>query len=176
VNIFLSVYGQVAGLQLAEHLDAEATATVDAKPLDFETWGTTPDDPQWTPITELAVIDSWLMDAERRVAALSTLKRGWDGSDAEPPNLTAIHYAKQVLEALERFGLRPTRIDPSVEEGINISFSRGNQYADIECFNSGAVLAVTSNRRSRPVVWEVETQKENGMGSSVNRIRKFLGS
>lgn len=117
-------------------------------------------------------LDGWRVDAIRRIGDLVRLPCGWDGNDAEPPSRNAADFAKRVLEVVERFDLEPSRIDPSVENGITISFLRGDLYADIECFNSGTVLAVVSDRRSQPVVWDVTSDED--MSAGVNRIRKFL--
>lgn len=129
-------------------------------------------DSQWTEVTSRP-FDDWSVQAIRRISDLAKLQQGWDASDAEPPNRSAIDSAKKVLEILERYDLEPSRIDPSVEDGITISFLRGDLYADIECFNSGTVLAVHSDRRSQPVVWDI-TSDEQDLSAAVNRIRKFL--
>jgi hypothetical protein len=127
---------------------------------------------QWTDVT-YRPFDEWRVHAIRRIAELANLQGGWDGSDAEAPNRNATDSAKKVLEVLEKYELEPSRIDPSVEDGITISFFRGDLYADIECFNSGMVLAVYSDRRSKPIVWNV-TSDEEDVSAAVNRIRKFL--
>ena len=85
----------------------------------------------------------------------------------------ATELAEGILEVCEKYDLKPSRIDPSVEDGITISFLRGDLYADIECFNSGTVLAVLSDRLSQPEVWEITSAGED-VSASVNRIQKFL--
>lgn len=92
---------------------------------------------------------------------------------AEPPNNTALNWASKTLEILSKTGLSPTRITPSVENGIGISFISDNRYADIECFNEGDILAVTSDGQGNPEVWEVEATML-GLTFAIEKIRVFL--
>jgi hypothetical protein len=83
--------------------------------------------------------------------------------------------AVEVLQALGSYDLRPDYIDPSVEDGVCISFREARKYADIECFNSGAVLAVVSDGKGRPIAWEVD-RSESHLKGAIARIRSFLRS
>jgi hypothetical protein len=90
-----------------------------------------------------------------------------------PPNDFALAWARLFLQQIQSDDFLPTGILASAEGGVGIYFVDGDKYADIECFNSGAILGVISNRRDRPVAWEVE-QDESGLACASLRIRKFL--
>jgi hypothetical protein len=93
---------------------------------------------------------------------------------SEPPAEFAIMWAQVVMQQLQGDSLAPTRVVASAEGGIGICFVDGNRYADIECLNSGAILGVTSNKRARPIVWEIE-QSARGVARASERIREFVG-
>lgn len=96
-------------------------------------------------------------------------------SSADPPSGLAIDWARVVLQQLTGEKLAPARVVASAEGGIAICFIDGDKYADIECLNSGVILGVTSNRRDRPVAWEVE-QSARSLARACERIRQFLHS
>ena len=99
--------------------------------------------------------EAWFIKYVFTLEKLRELPENWDSYGAEPPNFTALYWSKTVLELLLRMNLPPSRVTPSVENGVGISFIRGQKYADIECFNTGEILAVISDRRGKPYVWEV---------------------
>ncbi len=74
---------------------------------------------------------------------------------------------------LFRLKFLPDKITPSVENGVGISFIQGDKYADIECFNTGEILAVTSDRQSPPQVWEVEDRPQ-AITAALRKIRDFI--
>lgn len=119
---------------------------------------------------ELTADAGWLSQAYRKVSAMRSLPEGWCSYDSARPNERSISAAIQVLSMLAEFQIEPTHLDPSVEEGICISFRSGDRYADIECFNSGEVLAVTSDSASSEV-WDVAVR---GIENAVVRIGSFL--
>jgi hypothetical protein len=93
--------------------------------------------------------------------------------DAEKPSEYAMAWASAMLEQLLVDELLPTRVVASAEGGIAICFANGNKYADVEFLNTGEILGVVSNRRDRPVAWEVGTNSADMASASV-RIREFL--
>lgn len=121
------------------------------------------------------VIDSasaWYHAALQRLSALESLATDWSAYGTAPPNAVAMNIAKRVLGQLDNVGFQPTRIDPSEDEGVCIAFRNGDNYADVECFNNGDILAVTSNAKARSRrVWDVSKQ---GLGQSIAQIRKFI--
>jgi hypothetical protein len=107
------------------------------------------------------------------IEAMAGLQDGWDTYDAPAPNATARYYASKVLDHLLKKDLEPARVRPSAEGGVAISFAAfERRYADIECFNSGEILAVTSDRRSEPVVWTVGA--EYSLDATIDRILAFI--
>ncbi len=108
---------------------------------------------------------------------LTTLQKGWDSYDAEPPNEAAITLARRILFVLEEKGFDPSHIGPSVEGGVAISFhpSSGNKYGDFEVFNSGEILVSWSNRKDICEVQEIRPE-ENKLREAVERMCGFLNS
>ena len=117
--------------------------------------------------------DAWIIERERELDQLKELQEDWDTYGAAPPNATAIRLAKTVVRKLAAADLREFRVEPSVEEGVCVSFRRGDVYADIEAFNSGDVVAAFSDGQGTPVVWDVESTDE-GIQQATRRIREHL--
>ena len=105
-------------------------------------------------VTDLDVASPWLAGELRKLSQMKLLPRQWESSGAQPPNDTAIAHASEVLVALADIDFRPDHLDPSTDEGVCISFRKGNRYADVECFNSGEILAVISEYGGDPQIWE----------------------
>jgi hypothetical protein len=117
--------------------------------------------------------EAWFIKYLRKLTEFSRLSQNWDSHDAEPPNAIAINHAKRILSILVRMNFPPSHVTPSVENGVGISFIRGNKYADIECFNTGEILAVTSTGNGDPTVWEVENNSA-AIRLTVRKIRDFI--
>lgn len=91
----------------------------------------------------------------------------------EKPSLKALYFARLVIEQLQKDELAPAKIVESVEGGVAFCFVAGDKYADIECLNTGEILGVTTNRRDRPSVWEVQ-QDQGEIARATERIREFI--
>ncbi len=91
----------------------------------------------------------------------------------EPPSEFALAWARAFIQQLETDDFSPTGVVSSAEGGVGIYFVDGDNYADLECLNSGAILGVIANRSDRPVAWEVE-QDARGLACASVRIREFL--
>lgn len=115
--------------------------------------------------------ESWLHEAHSKLRTLAALPYDWDGQGASPPNTISHGGARRVLELLHEMSFQPQRILPSVEEGICISFSRGNRYADIECFNSGDIAALVSDGTGNPQAWPVVPDQ---LRESLERLRDYV--
>jgi hypothetical protein len=117
--------------------------------------------------------NAWIIECDRELDQLNELQEDWDTHGAAPPNTTAITLAKMVVRELAAANLRQFRVEPSVEEGICVSFRRGDVYADIETFNSGEVVAAFSDGRGTPAVWDVEST-DDGIRQATRLIRDHL--
>jgi hypothetical protein len=93
--------------------------------------------------------------------------------DAEKPSEYATAWASAMLEQLLADELPPTRVVASAEGGVAICFVNGDKYADVEFLNTGEIVGVVSNRRDRPIAWEVGANSASMASASV-RIREFL--
>lgn len=157
--------------------------TVDTRQLRPHPWGARRPPPwyadntagnQATGVTLIEEPSDWLVKAYKRLAGFASLKNDWDSYDADPPAAAAIEVARQLLERLASHHLQPSDIDPSAEGGVCVSFRQGNRYGDLECFNSGEVLAVTSSGGDETEVWEVDG-REYDLRNTLERLRAFLG-
>ena len=107
-----------------------------------------------------------------KLKALVTDRSLWS-DEAAPPSEFASQWAQLVLQQLQAESLSPTRVVASAEGGIAVCFVDGSKYADIECLNSRTILGVISNKRDRPIAWEVE-QDARGIARATARIREFI--
>ena len=110
-----------------------------------------------------------------RLDSFRALPRGWDSYEAEPPNEVALANARRLLRvAWEYEGGAKLRLSPSVEGGVGVIFGAdAKKYADIECFNDGEILAITSAGTPEPSVWTVDASPE-GFRAAIERISSFL--
>jgi hypothetical protein len=108
-------------------------------------------------VTILAGSSGWLVAAFRELTRLSALQSNWDSYGAESPSARAIESGRRILQILDELDFQPKSVDPSVEGGVCISFASNGWYGDIECFNSGEILAVTSRAGGEPNAWQVES-------------------
>lgn len=92
---------------------------------------------------------------------------------AEQPNQISTAWATLVLQTFKDYSLVPSRVVASADGGIAICIVHGSKYADIECLNSGEILAVNSDTKNLPMVWEVK-HKSSEIALSVSRIRQFI--
>ena len=120
-------------------------------------------------------------DSERRaqltrLESFRSLHRGWDSYDAAPPGDVAINNTRHILRVLWTCETTPPlrQISPSVEGGVALIFTgRDKKYADIECFNNGDILAITSDGNSEPSVWSLN--KEGGsLRRAIEKLNAFF--
>jgi hypothetical protein len=64
-------------------------------------------------------------------------------------------------------------VTASAQGGVGICFYHGKKYGDIECLNTGEILATTSDGSGRPQVWEVRLSESKG---ALERIGQFINS
>lgn len=150
-----------------EHLSSlyflfSSTTKVSRRNYHFESLGTTSDEAVNDPHTT-------------KLQELRELPTDWNSYGAEPPNEDSYCWSKVILKTLPEIGLNLTKILPSAEGGIGIVFSRNGRIADIECLNSGEILAAQSDRQNEPEVWEIKPSSEN-IKKSLEKIRDFLSA
>jgi hypothetical protein len=111
-----------------------------------------------------------------RLESFRTLQQGWDSYDAAPPGDVAVDNARHVLRVLWTSETAPPlrQISPSVEGGVAFVFTgRDKKYADIECFNNGDILAITSDGSTEPSVWSLN--KEGGsIRHAIEKLNAFF--
>lgn len=109
----------------------------------------------------------------KKLDSLGSLADNWRGDGTLRPNHIALYWARRVLDELREKELPPHQVCASAEEGVCLSFLKGQLYADIECFNTGEIIAATSDRAGRSDVWEIY-QSDNDISDAIDRIRRFV--
>jgi len=94
-------------------------------------------------------------------------------NDSEMPSEKSIALAARALRMFKRFGVVPSKVVASADGGVAICIMQGAKYSDIECLNSGEILAVNSDKKGAPDVWDVGSD-DNSISVSISRIRSFL--
>jgi hypothetical protein len=114
-------------------------------------------------------------EALERLEVTIALQPNWDTYGAEPPNETALRLARCILSSLEVNFLPPTRVMPSVEGGIALSFVEQDNRADIEVYNTGEIAAAIYSALEAPESWAI-LDLERSLRSAINRIRVHLAT
>jgi hypothetical protein len=113
---------------------------------------------------------------EKHFAALSELffPDSWD-YDFDKPEREALHFSYLTLEVLDDMSFEPIKVLPSAEGGVGIVLAISDKIcADIECFNSGEILAVISGKTRASIdVWEVEKTPE-GIRETLEKIKEAI--
>jgi hypothetical protein len=104
---------------------------------------------------------------------LTKLPPDWNEDGAAQPNDAALRAAAKVLECLSGGELPKPDINPSVEEGVCISFWHRDCYADIECFNTGEIVAAVMDEQRQHRTWPVRRTASDVM-SAISQIKKHL--
>lgn len=94
---------------------------------------------------------------------------------AEAPSAFAQMWARIALQQFRSDRFPPTRVTASAEGGIAICFVDGEKYADVEFLNAGDILGVVSNRRDRPLAWEIK-HSSRSLARAAARIREFFNA
>lgn len=98
--------------------------------------------------------DPWRL-LQAQFADLAKLRDDWNSYGAPAPNGQATSLARMVLDHARGMSIYPHAVVPSTEGGVTLVFSRDSRYGDIECFNDGEILALTSAPPLEPNVWPV---------------------
>jgi len=111
--------------------------------------------------------------ARESLNSARALKPDWADHLADRPNEAACSLASRVLDKLEANFLPPTRLMPSVEGGIALSFVEEERRAEIEVYNTGEVIAATYAGQCEPVVWAL-ADTEHALETTIDQIRVHL--
>ena len=114
-------------------------------------------------------------DARNRLWETNLLASDWDTYGADAPNKNARELASLILALLQAEALAPTRLLPSVEGGIAVSFVGKTVRAEIEIYNTGEIAAATYSGYEEPEVWEFNNI-DDSIRSAIETIRERLRS
>lgn len=101
---------------------------------------------------------------------LRGLPRDFNGYGSDSPTSESIRLATAIVLRASKV-IEPSRVVPSAQGGIVIYFVRGRKSGDIECLNSGDVVATLSDGRNLPEVWEI---RESDIKKTLGEISAFL--
>jgi hypothetical protein len=116
---------------------------------------------------------SWIGESLRRLSHIATLRRGWNGYTADPPNQTSVHLARSAIDALHSLNFRPSFVGPSAEGGVGITFSRGNKRAVLEIYNDGEAISLMAIDGHQPQASDVPPT-EQGFTRTLAAIKAFI--
>ena len=108
-----------------------------------------------------------------RLRELRNLRQGWDSYGSEAPSEESRTRAERILGFLRSEKFLPTGVVPSAEGGVGICFVWDGGYADIECLNTGEILAVAYKGADRPTVWEFE-YRDAAIRNGIDRLRRHI--
>jgi hypothetical protein len=108
-----------------------------------------------------------------KLHSAASLPKSWNTYGSEPPNGSARTFALTVLQGLEKESLVPSRLLPSGEGGITISFVSRGRRAMLEIYNTGEVLGAKYSASDPPKVWEFELTKGR-LRDAIEQIRTYL--
>ena len=97
------------------------------------------------------------IELEGKLKSFARLEPNWDSYGGELPSEEAISRASTIGKTFIGFGLIPDAVTASPDGGVAICFMRNQKYADVECLNSGDILAVRYSSDDDPTAWEIES-------------------
>lgn len=132
----------------------------------------TPDDDATTvEAIDIGGSNFWLVKSLYQLFMMRQLSNDWHSCGADPPNEVARRSAAFVLNMLHNRNLVPTRVVPSTDEAVCIAFESGTNYADIECYNTGELIAIISKGRGQSEIWDVS---QSNLPATIEKIATFL--
>jgi hypothetical protein len=129
---------------------------------------------RWLSAADVTIgpLQTWLSKALRRIATIQKLHDNWNSYGAESPNFKAAQMARVALQMLEEADCKPSQIDPSADGGICIAFEAEGMFADVECFNTGEILASVSKDGEEADIWAIGDERD--LAEAINKIRANL--
>lgn len=112
-----------------------------------------------------------------RLEQLKSLKKGWDGYHAEPPNLRACHNAQTFLACMDGWDVKPDRVVPSVVGGIGVcwkspDYENNKKKAYFEFANKGYVLMLlTVHQKGGEIITEVVAD----FSLAIRKAARYIG-
>jgi hypothetical protein len=122
-----------------------------------------------TPATESAAFSALVGGLLR----LHSTKPDWNGLGSAPPTYDAIARAISVLWALRATHLQPTRVTPSAEGGVAVTFRKGGRFASVESLNSGEIVLLTSDGTGNPRAWAIDSS-DDALRQAAKDLREYF--
>lgn len=115
-------------------------------------------------IREMQIVPTpWVKVFQEKLSKFVDLSVGWDTYDAPPPAPAAIEAASKFLDHLwkTRPSFAPTRIAPTVDGSVVVSFLDDETRANIEFFDSGEIAAMRARAKEEPHIWGIGDDEES---------------
>jgi hypothetical protein len=110
---------------------------------------------------------------ERLLLSLTSLPRGWDSYDAQPPSPAAVCSAVNFLRRLYQWPFLPSSIVASAEGGVALYFLSRDRNAYIEFRNSGELVLALYDHKTDPIVPELSSSDADEI-RAIELLRSYL--
>lgn len=104
-----------------------------------------------------------------RILSFRNLNKNWDSFDSAPPNQDAISNALQALVHLRACKLRPTRINPSCDEGILFEIECLDEAILLDFYNSGEIVILRKSQAGDCASEILKDQLEKSIGELTSK-------
>lgn len=91
-------------------------------------------------------------------------------NDIEPPTQDVVNKATQLMKMLAVKNIHPHRIATSADDGICLTFKKGNEICYLELYNNGEMGYIIENRLDKTVIANEDLFSLN---ESINAIEDF---
>lgn len=104
------------------------------------------------------------------ISRIATTKNNIFDDDISNPSEDVVQKTFSFVNSLKKYFLFPDKINPSVEEGICLTFENGNYVLHFEIYNDGDLGYIIEDRINKEVV---ENEDVETLDQMINRINKF---
>jgi hypothetical protein len=101
-----------------------------------------------------------MLRTEIDLHGLESLKPGWNGYSAPPPDHKAIEAARRYLQIASEENLEPQRVEPSVMGGVGITHRKEAKKVYVEFYNDGTIHSLFSERAANMQTLPVNSDPE----------------
>lgn len=109
----------------------------------------------------------------KKIDDLASLAQNWNSYGAEAPNSIAINAARGILERLIEKNFLPGKAVPSAENGVALVFTKNDRYADIECFNTGEIIAMLMDGKAVRGVFQLNFDN-NEIDLTIEQLSNYI--
>jgi len=112
-------------------------------------------------------LGSGYANLSQRIASFRYLRTDWSPYCVEAPNAVAIGNALDALKRIWRWGVLPSKVNPSVEEGIVFEFTRGERFFLLEFYNESEIVYLKREGDAESEVSEVTLEDMDAIAQTI---------